>query len=104
MIAQIRAVCPDCGDVVVTVDDVDVLLWPADVCSYSFRCPTCAGANAKRCASRVAHQLVEAGCRVTYCCWPDEPHPNGPPLDTDALIDFAVALHDCDDIVGAATI
>jgi hypothetical protein len=93
--ARVRASCPDCGDVELGTDTVQVRVCVDDgTGSYAFRCPRCRMAAAKPAGVRVVHLLVSWGAPLTMWRLPaelGEPH-HGPPLTHDDLLNFHQAL------------
>jgi len=92
----IRASCPDCGDVELTVDDVTVLVCAEDNAgSYAFRCPDCRLAVSKAAESRIVDLLVSSGVRMTEWHLPAELFEGravAEPLTHDDLLDFHLML------------
>ena len=87
----IRASCPDCGDVELTVADVAVRVCAADnQGSYAFVCPECRLAVAKPAEARIVDLLVSSGVRMTVWHLPAElQEPRyGEPISHDDLLDF----------------
>ena len=61
----IRASCPSCGDVDLTVGDVSVRVCANDHSgSYTFRCPECELAVAKQADPTVVELLVSSGVEM----------------------------------------
>lgn len=95
--ATIRATCPDCGDVEITSDDVEVR-----VCvdngqgTYIFRCPGCVMAVAKAAEPRIIELLVASGVRLHRWRLPAELEEQrvGAPISHDDLLDFHRLLAD----------
>lgn len=91
--ATIRATCPTCDDVELTTRDLRV-----HVCadnnqgSYSFRCPTCRTAVAKKAEPRIIDLLVSSGVRMKVWRLPAELSEvkAGPPFIWDDVLE----LHD----------
>jgi hypothetical protein len=90
-VTTIRASCPTCGDVELTVRDVSVHVCAADNRgSYAFLCPTCRFAVSKEAEPRIVDMLVSAGVRVQVWHVPAEmaePR-SGAPIGYDDLLDF----------------
>ena len=87
----IRASCPTCGDVELTVDDVTVLVCAADNRgSYAFLCPRCMLAVAKDAEPRIVDLLISSGVRLTVWQLPAELYEprHGGPISHDDLLDF----------------
>lgn len=93
----IRASCPTCGDVELTIPDVTVRVCAADNSgSYTFRCPGCRGAVAKDAEPRIVDLLVSSGVRLEVWQLPAElfePR-TGDAIDHDDLLDFHALLED----------
>lgn len=91
----IRASCPTCGDVELTVEDVTVLVCADDnQGSYAFRCPECLLAVSKGAEPRIVDLLVSSGVRMTVWHLPaelSEVH-LGDPISHDDLLDFHLLL------------
>ncbi len=89
--AMVRATCPDCGDVEISTDDVQVRVCvDTSSGSYSFWCPGCDLRVAKRAEPAVVHLLVSSGAPLTMWRLPaelTEAH-SGPPLTHDDLLAF----------------
>jgi hypothetical protein len=89
--AKVRASCPDCGDVELSADTVQVRVCVDDGAgSYAFRCPRCRMAAAKPATTSIVHLLVSWGAPLTMWRLPAElrePH-DGPPLTHDDLLSF----------------
>jgi rRNA maturation protein Nop10 len=97
VVTTIRASCPSCGDVDLTVGDVSVRVCANDQSgSYTFRCPGCAMAVAKHADPNVVELLVSSGVRMAVWELPGElcePHV-GEPISHDDLLDFHDLLAD----------
>ena len=93
--AIIKASCPSCGDVEMTVGDVHVSLCATtDRGSYAFRCPGCHTAVSKLIDGNVVDVLVASGARLSVWELPaelDEPH-HGAPITHDDLLAFHFEL------------
>ena len=93
----IRASCPSCGDVDLTVEDVSVRVCSNDQRgSYSFRCPECQLAVAKPADPNVVELLVASGVRMDVWELPAELWETrvGEPISHDDLLDFHQLLSD----------
>jgi hypothetical protein len=92
----IRASCPDCGDVELTVNDVTVLVCAEDNSgSYAFRCPECEIAVSKPAESRIIDLLVSSGVQMTVWHLPAELFESkamGDPFTHDDILDFHLLL------------
>lgn len=95
--AKVRASCPDCGDIEIRTDEVQVRVCADDgTGSYAFRCPSCRMAAGKPADARVVHLLVSWGAPLTMWRLPaelSEPR-HGPPLTHDDLLAFHELLTD----------
>ncbi|MBW3574250.1 MAG: hypothetical protein KY450_05185 [Actinobacteria bacterium] len=89
--ATVRASCPDCGDVEISTDDVQVRVCvETSVGSYAFRCPVCRAPVAKHAEAGIVHLLVSSGSPLTMWRLPaelSEAH-RGPALTHDDLLAF----------------
>lgn len=102
--ARIRASCPTCGDVELTVADVQVRICTStSEGEYAFRCPECSEIVTKQAESRTIDLLVASGVRVTTWSMPRERLLNTPerPITHDDVIDFHALLSD-DDLLAQA--
>ena len=93
----IRASCPSCGDVDLTVEDVSVHVCADDRRgSYSFRCPDCRLAVSKPAEPNVVDILVSSGVRMAVWQLPAELFETkvGEPISHDDLLDFHHLLAD----------
>jgi len=90
-VTTIRASCPSCGDVDLTVRDVSVRVCANDHRgSYNFRCPECELAVAKHAEPNVVELLVSSGVKMAVWQLPAElwePRA-GDPISHDDLLDF----------------
>lgn len=102
--ARIRASCPQCGDVELTVADVDVRICSSTTQGeYAFRCPSCESMVTKQAEARTIDLLVASGVSVTTWSMPVERMVGGPrtPISHDDVIDFHLMLAD-DDVLNDA--
>ena len=87
----VRATCPSCGDVELTVDQLAAIVCATtNEGSYAFQCPDCQLAVVKTAESHVVELLASAGVRLSVFELPaelDEPHA-GAPLTHDDLLAF----------------
>ena len=94
----IRASCPTCGDVELTVKDVTVRVCAEDNSgTYSFTCPQCTVAVSKPAEPRIVDLLVSSGVRMSVWHLPAEmfePHAGGEAISHDDLLDFHELLED----------
>lgn len=92
---NIRASCPDCGDVELTVSQVRVVVCAGDSrASYVFECPVCRRSVSKAAQPQVVDVLVASGVAVVFWQPPaelNEPH-SGPPISHDELLRFHFEL------------
>jgi hypothetical protein len=97
--AIVRATCPTCGDVELTVDDVQVQLCVStSLSTYSFLCPACSLIVNKEANDAVVESLTAAGSRLVAWTLPaelNEPK-NGPKITHDDLLEFHLALESGD--------
>ena len=93
--AWIKASCSTCGDVELTLDEVQVLMCASNSQgSYSFRCPSCHLIVSKAAEENVVEVLVASGVRLSVWHLPaelDEQH-FGAPISYDELLDFHFQL------------
>jgi predicted RNA-binding Zn-ribbon protein involved in translation (DUF1610 family) len=95
--ATVRASCPECGDVEMSIRQVRVeVCRTTDVSTYSFQCPGCAVRVCKPAAPHVVDTLVAAGVSpVTWELPAELAEPkSGPPISHDDLLAFHFALAD----------
>ena len=93
----IRASCPSCGDVDLTVGDVSVRVCANDQRgSYVFRCPECEMAVAKPAEPNVVELLISSGVKMAVWQLPAELWElrSGDPISHDDLLDFHTMLAD----------
>ena len=99
MATVIKASCHDCGDVELTVGDLEVRVCTQDdQGSYVFRCPSCLMSVAKPAEPRIVQMLVASGVQLVEWRLPAElfePR-DGEPISHDDLIDFHRLLQDDD--------
>ena len=91
VVTTIRASCPSCGDVDLTVRDVQVRVCADDHRgSYTFRCPECRLAVSKPAEPTVVELLVSSGVKMAVWQLPAElaEHRSGPTLNHDDLLEF----------------
>jgi hypothetical protein len=97
--AIVRATCPTCGDIELTVDAVQVQLCVTTALStYSFLCPGCTFIVNKDANDSVVESLTSAGSQLMAWSMPaelDEPK-NGPRISHDDLLEFHQALESGD--------
>jgi rRNA maturation protein Nop10 len=98
-VTTIRASCPSCGDVELTIADVTVRVCAADNHgSYTFRCPQCRGAVVKDAEPRIVDLLVSSGVKLDVWQLPAELYEpkSGPVIGHDDLLDFHALLQSDD--------
>jgi hypothetical protein len=87
----VRATCPECGDVELTVQDLTATVYPSsNEGAYAFICPSCDLDIVKNAESHVIELLVSAGVHLNVPSAPaelDEIHA-GPPITHDDLLAF----------------
>ncbi len=95
VVAIVRASCPTCGDVEMTIHDVQVLLCSdTNEGSYAFRCPACGVAVSKPIDAGVIDVLIASGANLSVWELPSElqePH-LGAPITYDDLLEFHFRL------------
>ena len=93
--AIVRATCPTCGDVELTVDQVRVQVCVTNSAStYSFLCPSCSFIVNKDANDSIVESLTSAGSQLVTWSMPaelDEPKV-GPRITHDDLLEFHLAL------------
>ncbi len=93
----IRASCTICGDVELTVHDVEVRICDTtDAGEYTFDCPRCACAVRRAADPHIIDLLVASGVRLVNWSLPlelFEVH-SGPPISHDDLLEFHLQLDD----------
>jgi hypothetical protein len=94
-VTTIRASCPSCGDVELTIRDVTVRVSAIDARgSYAFRCPSCAIYVTKPADERIVELLLSAGVDQEDWHVPAEmlePR-HGSAITYDDLLDFHAQL------------
>ncbi|MBX7159147.1 MAG: hypothetical protein K1X95_02550 [Acidimicrobiia bacterium] len=94
---NIRATCPDCGDVVLPREDMQVRICAEDRSgSYCFRCPSCGVSVSKPAEDRIVQLLVAGGVELKIWHVPAELFEtvSGPAINHDDLLDFHLQLQD----------
>jgi predicted RNA-binding Zn-ribbon protein involved in translation (DUF1610 family) len=98
-VAIVRATCPTCGDVELTVDQVQVQVCVTTALStYSFLCPDCSMIVNKEASDSIVKSLTSAGSRLVTWSLPaelEEPKA-GPRINHDDLLEFHLALESDD--------
>ena len=93
--AIVRATCPTCGDVELSVGGVQVQVCvTTSQSTYSFVCPACGLIVNKEANDAVVESLTKAGSRLVAWSLPaelDEPKV-GPKINHDDLLEFHLAL------------
>lgn len=95
--ANIRASCPDCGDVELTTRDMKVRVCAEDNRgAYAFRCPLCRMAVTKTAEQRIVDLLVSSGVTLEVWRLPAELGEQrvGEPISHDDLLAFHELLQD----------
>lgn len=98
-VAIVRATCPKCGDVELTVNDVQVQVCVTTAQStYSFVCPECATLVNKEANESVVESLTSAGSRLVAWTLPAELYEpkSGPAISYDDVLEFHLALESGD--------
>ena len=93
--ATVRASCADCGDVEMSILQVQVEVCSSiDVSTYSFLCPRCRMRVSKPAAEHVVDALVAAGVSVVRWELPGElwEAKSGPVITHDDLLSFHFEL------------
>ena len=91
----IKASCPTCGDVELTPEDVALMVCSVAALSYyAFHCTTCGCEIRKPADDHVVSLLISGGVPAQVWELPAEAlePKNGPALDYDDLLDFALHL------------
>ncbi|KJF18147.1 hypothetical protein [Acidithrix ferrooxidans] len=87
----IKASCPTCGDVELTLADIKVMVCSTDgQASYNFRCPSCRYRVSKPAEKAVVDILLSSGVTMSFWRMPmelEEDH-QGEPISYDELMDF----------------
>jgi hypothetical protein len=110
MTTQIKATCPDCGEVNLTPEDVQLMVCTVQTLSYyAFDCGGCVRQVRKPADDRIVSLLRSGGVRVQRWRVPAEAlePKSGPAVGYDDVLDFALALGDTDylaDLARAARI
>ncbi|MBV9659533.1 MAG: hypothetical protein JO337_00080 [Acidimicrobiales bacterium] len=93
--AIVRATCPTCGDVELSVTEVQVQICVTTAAStYSLLCPSCRVIVNKQANESVVESLAAAGARMMVWTLPaelDEPK-LGPKITYDDLLEFHLGL------------
>lgn len=96
---NIRATCPDCGDVVVPREKMQVRICAEDRSgAYTFLCPSCRGLVARSAEERIVQLLLAGGVDMEVWHLPAELFEPvaGPAITHDDLLDFHLALQSDD--------
>lgn len=91
----IKAMCPKCGEVELTPDDVELRVCThAPASYYLFSCPLCDETVQKPADDRVVQLLISGGVPAIVWELPSELGEihDGPPLSVDDLLDFHLLL------------
>lgn len=92
---NIRATCPNCGDVVLPREAMQVRICAEDRSgAYNFVCPQCRMAVSKNAEDRIVQLLVAGGVKLDIWHLPAEIFEErmGPPITHDDLLDFHIQL------------
>lgn len=95
----IKAMCPHCGEVELTPDDIELRVCTyAPASYYTFECPACQQEIQKPADDRVVQLLISGGVPATVWELPGElsERHDGPPLTIDDLLDFHLLLQRSD--------
>lgn len=93
--AIVRATCPTCGDVELSVGGVQVQLCvTTSMATYSFLCPQCCVLVNKEANDAIVESLTRAGSRLVAWALPAElEEPKfGPRISHDDVLEFHLAL------------
>lgn len=93
----IRASCTICGDIELTVDEVEVRVCETtSFGEYTFDCPRCTHLVRREAEPRILDLLVASGVRLTSWTLPQEmlEDHDGPAIDHDDLLAFHELLAD----------
>jgi hypothetical protein len=110
MTTQIKATCPECGEVNLTPEDVQLMVCTVQTLSYyAFDCSGCVRQVRKPADERIVSLLKSGGVRMQRWQVPAEvlEEKTGPALCYDDVLDFALAANGADflaDIARAARI
>jgi hypothetical protein len=95
MTTQIKATCPECGEVSLTPDDVQLMVCSVQTLSYyAFDCGGCVRQVRKPADDRIVSLLKSGGVRLQRWRVPAEAleEKTGPTLGYDDVLDFALGL------------
>lgn len=93
----VRATCPDCGDIVITSDQVTLRLMHGEGSGhYRFICPQCSKITLKVASETIVNLLKQADVKEEYWELPLElmERPTSGTLEEDDIIDFNLAADD----------
>ena len=102
----IKASCPSCGDVELTPQQVRLVVCTvADWSYYSFNCGSCTDEVRKPAGIDVIALLQAGGVPVERWSVPAEALEEhaGPVVTYDDVLDFALWMHNADDLMAALT-
>lgn len=89
---RIRATCPDCGEVDITAEDIELFIaGELEGGKYCFECPNCINQVSKPADSRIIQLLISGGVRAS-AQEPRMAHNDLPPLSYDDLLAFHFEL------------
>ena len=103
----IRATCPSCGEVELTAEELTLSVCPsAPRAYYAFWCPACEREIRKPADDHVVTLLMRGGVEPLVWDIPLErlETQDGPALDYDDLLDFALHLGQSDHLAAFATL
>ncbi len=92
---NIRATCPDCGDVVISREAMQVRICAEDRSgSYCFQCPSCKMRVSKAAEDRIVQLLVAGGVELRIWHLPAELYEEvgGARINYDDILDFHLVL------------
>jgi predicted RNA-binding Zn-ribbon protein involved in translation (DUF1610 family) len=95
----VKATCPDCGDVELTLADLLLRVCMDDGSgAYSFTCPDCALRVSKTAEPVVVEVLLASDVAFEAWCLPAElnERPGGPRITHDDVLEFHVLLQDAE--------
>jgi hypothetical protein len=98
MTTQIKATCPDCGDINLTPDDIRLMICNNDqtLSHYIFDCSGCVEQIRKPADDRVISLLRSGGVRMRFWCVPAEAleEKPGPAIGYDDLLEYGLLKED----------
>lgn len=103
----IKATCPICGDVIITPDEVRLVIHPdPDRTHYIFACPVCRERVAKAACEQIVTMLKRVGVVPVLIVIPAEALEEhaGRPVTWDDVLDFRAGLDGTSDLVAVLTL